>query len=61
MVVTASKMLSLGTSAPDFNLPDTQGNIVSLDNFKEAPALCYFYVQPLSVCETYFKCNGWPH
>jgi len=44
MVVTASKMLSLGTSAPDFNLPDTQGNIVSLDNFKEAPALLVIFM-----------------
>lgn len=44
MVVTASKMLSLGTSAPDFNLPDTQGNIVSLGNFKEAPALLVIFM-----------------
>ena len=39
MAVTASNMLALGTSAPDFNLPDTQGNMVSLDDFAEAPAL----------------------
>ena len=39
MAVTASNMLALGTSAPDFSLPDTQGNMVSLDDFAEAPAL----------------------
>jgi peroxiredoxin len=44
MVVTASKMLDLGTSAPDFNLPDTQGNIVSLGDFKDAPALLIIFM-----------------
>jgi peroxiredoxin len=44
MVVTASKMLDLGTSAPDFSLPDTQGNIVSLGDFKEAPALLAIFM-----------------
>lgn len=44
MVVTASKMLDLGISAPDFNLPDTQGNIVSLGNFKDAPALLIIFM-----------------
>jgi peroxiredoxin len=44
MVVTASKMLDLGTSAPEFNLPDTQGNIVSLGNFKDAPALLVIFM-----------------
>lgn len=44
MVVTASKMLALGTSAPDFSLPDTQGNIVSLGDFKEAPALLVIFM-----------------
>ncbi|MHC4603054.1 MAG: hypothetical protein ACYS6W_06955 [Planctomycetota bacterium] len=39
MAVTASKMLPLGTSALDFSLPDTKGNIVSLGDFKQAPAL----------------------
>ena len=44
MVTTASKMLALGTSAPDFNLPDTQGNVVSLDGFKAAPALLIIFM-----------------
>ncbi len=39
MAVTASNMLVLGTSAPDFNLPDTRGNMVSLGDFSEEPAL----------------------
>ncbi len=44
MSVTASKMLDLGTSAPDFNLPDTQGNMVSLGNFKDTPALLVIFM-----------------
>lgn len=39
MVMTASTMLPLGTSAQNFRLPDTDGNIVSLADFKEARAL----------------------
>ena len=44
MAVTASKMLALGTSAPDFGLPDVQGNIVSLSDFKQAPALLVIFM-----------------
>jgi peroxiredoxin len=32
-------MLPLGTPAPDFSLPDTGGKMVSLNDFKDAPAL----------------------
>ena len=39
MVMTASTMLALGTTTPDFQLPDTEGNTVSVTDFKEAPAL----------------------
>jgi peroxiredoxin len=44
MTVTASKMISLGTSAPDFSLPDTEGNIVSLSDFEQAPALLVVFM-----------------
>jgi peroxiredoxin len=44
MTVTASKMISLGTSASDFSLPDTEGNIVSLNDFKQAPALLVVFM-----------------
>jgi len=44
MAVTASTMLELGTTAPDFSLPDTQGNVVSIDDFKEAPALLVIFM-----------------
>ena len=32
-------MLHLGTRAPDFSLPDPQGRLVSLRDFRQAPAL----------------------
>jgi len=35
MVRTASTMLELGTPAPDFELPDTEGGIVSLSDFSD--------------------------
>ena len=44
MTVTASNMLPLGTSAPDFNLPDTQGNMVSLAHFEQSPALLIIFM-----------------
>ncbi len=44
MVATASEMLPLGTSAPDFNLPDTKGNMVSLADFEEAPPLLVIFM-----------------
>jgi len=44
MAVTASKMLPLGTSAPDFDLPDTIGGMVSLGDFREAPALLVIFM-----------------
>ena len=37
-------MLPLGTSAPDFRLPDTTGKIVSLSDFKDAPALLVVFL-----------------
>jgi len=44
MVMTASIMLPLGTPAPDFNLPDTAGETVSLTDFKEASALLVIFM-----------------
>lgn len=39
MVKTASTMLPLGTPAPDFSLPDVDGRIVSLQDFKGSKGL----------------------
>lgn len=44
MAVTASKMLALGTPAPNFSLPDIEGNIVSLADFEESPALLVIFM-----------------
>jgi len=37
-------MLPLGTAAPDFRLPDVNGKIVSLADFKAAPALVVVFM-----------------
>ncbi len=39
MARTASTMLPLGTEAPSFSLPDTEGGRVALEDYKDAPAL----------------------
>ena len=44
MVVTASQMLPLGTCAPDFHLPDTESEIVSLSYFQDASALLVIFM-----------------
>jgi peroxiredoxin len=44
MVATPSVMLALGTRAPDFALPDTDGRIVSRDDFADAPALLVMFI-----------------
>jgi peroxiredoxin len=44
MVRTASRMLPLGTEAPDFELPDTEGNMVLLEDFVGAPALLVVFM-----------------
>ncbi len=44
MVMTASTMLPLGMSAPDFNLPDIKGDMVSLVDFKESPAFLVIFM-----------------
>ena len=50
MALTPSTMLPLGTAAPDFNLPDTQGHDTALADFKTAPALLVA-----------FNCNHCPY
>jgi peroxiredoxin len=37
-------MLPLGTKAPDFSLPDTEGNIVSPEDFEDEPALLVVFM-----------------
>jgi peroxiredoxin len=44
MSLTPSTMLPLGTIAPDFRLPDTNGKIVSTADFKNAPALVVIFM-----------------
>ena len=44
MVMTASTMLALGTPAPDFSLPNTKGNMVSLADFEQEPALLVVFM-----------------
>ena len=39
-----STMLELGTRAPDFALPDTDGRTVSLGDFADAPALLVMFL-----------------
>ena len=44
MVMTASTMLSLGTAAPDFSLPDAGGKVVSLADFANSPVLLVMFI-----------------
>ncbi len=44
MVRTASTMLGLGTPAPAFSLPDTEGRTVSNRDFAGAPALLVMFI-----------------
>src|SRR5258706_5286885 len=44
MVRTPSTMVSLGTKAPDFRLADTNGHVVSLADFSDAPALLVMFI-----------------
>ncbi len=44
MVAVNSTMLPLGTSCPDFVLPDTEGITVSRDDAKGAPALVVAFI-----------------
>ena len=44
MALTPSTMLPLGTTAPDFQLPDTTGKIISLADFKDRAALIVVFM-----------------
>jgi len=44
MALTPSTMLPLGTKAPKFRLPDTDGKPVSSDDFAGAPALLVLFI-----------------
>ena len=44
MSLTPSTMLPLGTTAPDFSLPDTNGKTVSLADLKDSPALLVIFI-----------------
>ncbi|HTY88238.1 MAG TPA: thioredoxin family protein [Candidatus Acidoferrum sp.] len=44
MALTPSTMLPLGTAAPDFKLPDTNGKIVALADFKSQRALLVVFL-----------------
>jgi peroxiredoxin len=44
MVLTPSTMLSLGTQAPDFSLPNVDGKQVSLADFEGTPALLVVFM-----------------
>jgi peroxiredoxin len=44
MALTPSTMLALGTVAPDFRLPDVNGTMIGLADFKSAPALVVLFI-----------------
>src|SRR5262245_6102381 len=44
MAVTPSTMLALGTPAPPFSLPDTEGHIVSLSDFRDRRVLLVMFI-----------------
>lgn len=44
MVKTASTMLPLGTAAPDFSLPNVDGRVVSLKDFKGSKGLVVAFI-----------------
>jgi peroxiredoxin len=43
-MAVSSNMIPLGTQAPDFSLPDTNGKTVSLADFKDSPVLVVAFI-----------------
>jgi peroxiredoxin len=43
-VAATSTMMPLGTQAPDFSLPDTEGRAWARDDFRDAPALLVMFI-----------------
>ena len=41
--MTASKTLNVGDKAPDFHLPDAEGRMISLSDYRGVPVVVYFY------------------
>ena len=50
-------MLEIGTKAPDFTLPDQDGNMVSLQSFKGQKVVLYFYPKDNTPGCTKQACN----
>ena len=50
-------MLEVGTKAPDFTLPDQDGNMVSLQSFKGQKVVLYFYPKDNTPGCTKQACN----
>ena len=46
MAATPSTMLKLGTNLPPFQLPDVDGNLISSNQFRGAPALLVVFICP---------------
>ena len=44
MVDTHSTMAPLGTQSPPFSLPDTEGKVVSLNDYRDSPALLVVFL-----------------
>ena len=44
MALTPSTMLALGTTAPDFNLPDPYGKLFSTEDFKNSRAFLVLFI-----------------
>ncbi|MSP19764.1 MAG: thioredoxin family protein [Bdellovibrionales bacterium] len=44
MALTPSTMLQLGTPAPEFNLPDTEGRIISLNSYPKSKGYLVMFI-----------------